>query len=144
MILNNLIFIAYQAVGVLSMPSLKSLAEEECGVLGVMEWNWEELPADVDRSNLRKCKEHPIELTTPNKRDTSLTERACLPDPTAEYQGCDNGYCWSSCQGGGKWCWLAYNGGYGDWVKCNGDPGSCFNIKYGCGHGSCSACGCSC
>jgi hypothetical protein len=99
---------------------------EECGELGVMEWNQADLPEGTDISTLRKCKKHPSELgiTSPQYNATieesdltSAAKRGELIATDAELEkrgqcttggrghgldydyGCDNGWCWRNCDG---------------------------------------------
>lgn len=70
--------------------------------------------------------------------------------------GCSkSGFCWKTCPGSraGTWCWLAWDGGNGDWLSCKGDPNAgqryCERMaadtsQFKCGRGSCNACGCKC
>jgi hypothetical protein len=78
----------------------------ECGVLGVMNWDSYPIPASIDRSKLRKCREDPLGGRSLNKKESMLEKRACYPYTSGT---CDNGYCWQSCgRNGGNdadyWC----------------------------------------
>ena len=122
-------FLGLAAVRALCSPTT-SLAElavaEECGELGVMEWNQAELPEGTDISTLRKCKKHPSELgiasplydlsvgeadlTSPVEHGELIAEVAEITKrgtcaqggrgwgPEYDY-GCDNGWCWRNCDG---------------------------------------------
>ncbi|KAH6886794.1 hypothetical protein B0T10DRAFT_549750 [Thelonectria olida] len=135
--------VAYVAVGALSMPSDSAAAE--CGALGVADWDLNSLPAGVDVKDLRKCKEHPLSLVSPNEVENSLEKRTCYDGPKSG--GCSDGWCWKTCGSGGRWCWGAWNNGFGDWVKCKADT-TCFGAfgtgGAACSQGSCKKCGCGC
>lgn len=147
--------IATQAIGTLSMPTLGSDEPEDCGSLGLAEWDLDNLPEGVDATKLRTCKEHPRALMSPRKDDANLNvlqERACYIG-NLNY-GCSGGYCWKKCSPPGihgppvgEWCWMAWNQGYGYWQKCT-DERECYNAivlnAADCGAGSCSDCGCGC
>ncbi|RSM20106.1 hypothetical protein CDV31_000900 [Fusarium ambrosium] len=140
---------AFQAACVFSMPTS---ADNECGDLGVMDWSAVDLPDYVDSSSLRKCKEHPENIVSPNKRDESnvLQERACSPPGEhGKRWGCSKGgYCWINCGSllRGEWCWEAMNYGTGEWSKCKEDDDCYRNMERGarCSVGDCKACGCGC
>ncbi|PVH95643.1 hypothetical protein DM02DRAFT_600589 [Periconia macrospinosa] len=56
--------------------------------------------------------------------------------------GCEKGSCWKKCGPSGSWCWLAYNGGAGDWVGCTSDANCENRPDAGCAavgrdHGGC-------
>ena len=132
-----------QAASVLADIYTQPNAASECGALGVMEWNLDSLPANVNLTGLRACKEHPLTLNhehTPEKRACYWGKKKV---------GCDGGYCWAQCAAGieGGWCWLAWQYGEGSWVTCTEDK-QCkkfldTNIP-GCGIGDCKDCGCGC
>lgn len=149
--------IAYQAAGIFATQSDLS-AEAECGALGVMEYNVEDLAPGVQPSDVRPCKEHPLSFLKRDGEEHALVPRrggfrgkgggkgkgkggSCYQGPA---YGCDNGYCYSSCKSG--WCWMAARGGHGMWMVCKKNE-HC-NPKYlkgaGCGQGDCKACGCGC
>ncbi|KAH6889919.1 hypothetical protein B0T10DRAFT_487088 [Thelonectria olida] len=149
--------VASQAVCILAAPSAEAPAadttslEAECGALGVMNWDLDSLPDNVDRSQLRKCKEHPEDHTSPYvKRDLFKRKKGSCVHETDH--GCGNGgYCWRSCKATHNfsqrfhWCWQAWNKGYGDWVKCKSadDCNAAFFKGGTCSHkGDCDACGC--
>jgi hypothetical protein len=49
---------------------------------------------------------------------SNVHKRSCA----SRQYGCEDGYCWQKCdQNSGAWCWLAFNGGNGDWVTCKSD-----------------------
>lgn len=146
--------IASQAASTPTAPPSDSPAsnlaalEAECGALGVMNWDLEDLPADVDRSQLRKCREHPHDMTTLKERGI-LEKRWCVSHDDG---GCSkSGYCWRACKKDNnspwyKWCWLAWTDGRGDWIPCKSNK-DCEpkNIGRGnCAVGDCNACGCDC
>lgn len=117
------------ATGAFCSPTASSAelaTTEECGELGVMEWNQAELPEGTDVSTLRKCKKHPSELgitsplydasvgevnlTSPAKRGELIAKAAeiekrgdCATGGRGtgfDYDyGCDNGWCWRNCDG---------------------------------------------
>jgi hypothetical protein len=98
---------------------------EECGELGVMDWDPANLPEGTDVSALRKCKKHPAELGVASslydpstetdlissvKRGELVEEAAgldkreiCLEGGRGmgfDYDyGCDKGWCWRNCNG---------------------------------------------
>lgn len=97
---------------------------EECGELGVMEWDQANLPEGTDVSALRKCKKHPAELgivsslynpdeeadtTSSTKQEdpievASIAKRGLCPKGGRgtgwDYDyGCDKGWCWRNCNG---------------------------------------------
>ncbi|CAM1508007.1 Fc.00g048550.m01.CDS01 [Cosmosporella sp. VM-42] len=103
----------------------------ECGALGVMEWNLEDLPEGTNATALRKCKEHPlslgissplknpaekaknldssigkeVSLETPAERDESLIEkRQRCATGGGRGHGADYDY---GCDNG--WCWRNCN-----------------------------------
>ncbi|KAM0420487.1 hypothetical protein ACHAPT_011782 [Fusarium lateritium] len=140
---------AYHAVCVLSLPARS--AKAECGALGVMDWSNEDLPDYVDRTQLRKCREHPEAIVSPNKRENNnvLQERRCVPPGDKQKWGCSNsGYCWINCGkvSKGEWCWEAMNHGTGEWSKCKEEKDCYRNMENGarCSVGSCEDCGCGC
>jgi hypothetical protein len=83
---------------------------------------------------------HPLEQPFKIK---NVHARACASRP----YGCENGYCWDKCSADGSWCWLAYNGGYGDWITCRADKDCAPHPSRGAACGVCDdpkKCGCSC
>lgn len=142
-----LALMACQAVGVFSIPSDADAAQ--CGALGVMDWNQADIPENVSRDELRKCREHPTDAKhlearkgfkpkpKPKKGGGSCVDKGSW--------GCHDGYCWEECHGG-KWCWLAYTDGRGDWISCKkkSDCTGKHMSRAKCGVGSCKACGCGC
>ncbi|KAE8153973.1 hypothetical protein BDV25DRAFT_136343 [Aspergillus avenaceus] len=85
-----------------------------------------------------------VQGTSPPAKDL-FAPKACW---TRSPYGCsENRWCWKQCGPGGKWCWLAKNGGRGEWKSCT----SAEDCKPGvddsdCGKGGkdCKACGCGC
>ncbi|OQE16690.1 hypothetical protein PENSTE_c023G09629 [Penicillium steckii] len=64
----------------------------------------------------------------------------------APYGCSEKGWCWQKCANGGEWCWLAHDGGNGDWKSCSSET-ECSPDNIGdsaCAQGGCDACGCSC
>ncbi|KAF6831570.1 hypothetical protein CMUS01_07306 [Colletotrichum musicola] len=125
--------------------------EAECGDLQVM--SHDSLPANVDPSQVRKCKEHPLRLS-PNVKGHQLSGTAedgsALERRDCWYGnpfGCSDGYCWKTCLGDGRWCWTAWDNGFGNWQTCAAD-GECDPKEHpnaNCGEGDgCDSCGCSC
>ncbi|KAH7112208.1 hypothetical protein B0J11DRAFT_447101 [Dendryphion nanum] len=117
-----------------------SLAEAQCGSLGVMNVNPTDLPEGVKLSDVRTCLDHPDNLD----RSQTLAKRAC--EPKGLGYGCNkNGWCWRRCGDTkkGEWCWLAHNGGYGNWMSCGSDEECKTNGACGRGDG-CKKCGCNC
>ncbi|KAL7900570.1 hypothetical protein HDV63DRAFT_369092 [Trichoderma sp. SZMC 28014] len=138
-------------------------AQSNCGELGVMSFNASELPDYVSLDNVRMCAKHP----QGRNRTLDLSEGASLPPALANNQsiannsgaghlnkrsceftapyGCSRGWCWKTCDQGGKWCWTAEGGGYGPWRKCASytDCGT-DDATFGCGQACGKQCGCSC
>lgn len=144
-------FITTQVLCILAKAHIdadRAALEAECGGLGVMEWNLDELPQGTNITNLRKCREHP---TTIAEQRLYLHKRSCRSKDEDTQYGCADGWCWkTNCdtkKESGHWCWLAYEGGHGDWTSC-GHSEDCRwsydndNVK--CGQGGCSSCRCSC
>lgn len=146
----------------------RATLEAECGALGVME-----VPEGEDPTLYRHCRDHPSMLdptqTSPRFQlgsydnvttfdlHTEVGAQACLKNPGS--RGCSKSYdlinwwCWRGCGtpsqlDAGYWCWLAWNQGKGDWVRCNvgGQPACHSAMQQGasCGVGNCNACGCGC
>ncbi|KAF4458860.1 IDI-2 precursor [Fusarium albosuccineum] len=145
---TSVALVAYHAGCVFALPSSP---EAKCSALGVMDWSKEDLPDYVDSKNLRKCREHPANTISPNKRaDSPLQERTCIPPGDKEIWGCDEetGYCWQNCGKvrEGEWCWEAFNYGRGAWSNCKKHDDCFFNTERGtrCSIGSCKSCGCGC
>lgn len=146
-------------------------AAAECGDLGVLSVVEADLPAGVNRAEVRTCLEHPLKgaherhagslapldnaqieaavsaydrrlASAPTPELGALEARACYYE--APY-GCSDGYCWKACgsAGDGKWCWTANNLGWGSWITCH-TYNDCGSTTYSCGQGGCDACGCSC
>ena len=159
---QTLTLLAFQATTILSAavsPRDSSSDAAECGDLGVMDWSNIDLPKDVDRTKLRKCKEHPrfqeaLTSRNDNPADKIFEKRACY---YGNYVGCDNGWCWQRCNvatsaeaAKGNWCWMAWNNGAGDWVSCKAENNysdcvsAMFTYKTDCGKGDCKSCGCGC
>ncbi|KAF5177532.1 hypothetical protein FRX31_032882 [Thalictrum thalictroides] len=158
-----ILFIAVQLAGIFAAAISNSAAE--CGSLAVM--STKHLPASINAADVRKCADHPlghkrsgVQSLAPMSNDDLIVAAAnvnllasgevqadaCYYD--APY-GCSNGYCWKDCgpAGRGQWCWLAANGGAGDWTKCSTYdqcrvvPGA--DCGRNCKQGS-NACGCNC
>ncbi|KAF3310803.1 hypothetical protein TWF173_009160 [Orbilia oligospora] len=145
-----------------------SSAAAECGSLGVLEIDLNDLPAGVDPSALRKCAGHPLGHTRDLKKTTytpltpeeieraqnvELDARSVIPALSGRAanacwfgasSGCTDGYCWKSCGNNGEWCWTAANGGSGNWLQCN-SANQC-GTGEACGKGckKSKSCGCSC
>ncbi|KAG6007736.1 hypothetical protein E4U21_005575 [Claviceps maximensis] len=121
----------------LAVPS--SLAEQECGGLGVMNVDPATLPEGVDPANVRKCLNHPEGLLQRDE-EKNLFARECW---YRDDFGCSkSGWCYKTCGANGQWCWAAQNGGYGSWIGCSSFR-DC-NKEMACGQGNCKACGCNC
>jgi hypothetical protein len=67
--------------------------------------------------------------------------------------GCSkSGYCWQVCnESDGTWCWLARDGGNGEWEYCGVNVDGydhCLNVirknLVSCALGNCKDCGCRC
>ena len=121
--------------GVLS----ESQADSDCGALGKMAVDLSTLPSHVSPEHIRACLDHPVGKLLEQKRTDQLDKRGCWQGNPS---GCTRGYCWKTCGPTGQWCWTAYNGGFGDWIKCSNDGGC--NTGMACGEGGCKDCGCSC
>ncbi|KAL0939906.1 uncharacterized protein CTRU02_206516 [Colletotrichum truncatum] len=147
----------------LANPILAGVAPAEaaavCGSLGVMTYTDAAVALKgADPAMVRACKEHPLgpsvrpsgAVVSPGSSNAkrNLIGRqeepdACLKDNEPSF-GCTDGYCWKRCgEGAGRWCWTAWNGGFGSWRTCgaNRDCGSAAGSA--CGEG-CSRCGCGC
>ncbi|KAF6831569.1 hypothetical protein CMUS01_07305 [Colletotrichum musicola] len=131
-------------------------AAVECGDLGIMDYDEAALPAGVVISEIRTCAEHPLALSpnvahldTPagpdGTGDSPLERRACW---YGRDYGCTDGYCWKKCIGDGRWCWTAWNKGWGNWQTCSADNQCKPTNEAGCGESNngkeCKKCGCSC
>lgn len=131
-------------------------AAVNCGQLGVMQYDEAALPTNVDAGEVRTCAEHPLALslnpdllkapvTLDGSGDSALVRRACVKSP--DY-GCTKGYCWKQCIGGGRWCWTAWNNGFGNWQTCSQDSQCKPQAQAECGESAsgkeCKQCGCSC
>lgn len=83
--------------------------------------------------------EHPLAQPPAIK---NVHKRSCA----VRQNGCEQGYCWNQCGSGGEWCWLALQGGKGDWVTCLQDSDCEFGEFRDAGCGICDKpnCGCSC
>ncbi|CRG83198.1 hypothetical protein PISL3812_00548 [Talaromyces islandicus] len=128
---------AITAFGLIAMAAAATQAEAQCGDLEVLNIAEADIPAGVDPTAIRTCKNHPE-----GSAKESLSKRKCW---TGAPVGCSkNGYCYKSCgaSGSGEWCWTALNGGLGDWKVCNSDEDCSSNDD--CGAGNCKECGCSC
>ncbi|KAM0424431.1 hypothetical protein ACHAPT_010352 [Fusarium lateritium] len=88
-------------IGLIGLASAKIYihpdAAAECGELGVMEWELDDLEPGYDITKLRKCREHPVTLL---KEKHTLEKRKCYNGP--KQRGCDKGYCWGKCNRGIK------------------------------------------
>ncbi|EUC33609.1 hypothetical protein COCVIDRAFT_23019 [Bipolaris victoriae FI3] len=121
------ILLGLAATGALCSPTAEAVEAtvEDCGELGVMEWDPATLPEGTDISALRKCKKHPSELgiasplydpasetevTNSSKRGDLLDEVAAIAKRGVcskggrgsgyDYDyGCDKGWCWRNCDG---------------------------------------------
>lgn len=149
---TTLSLLVLQTTGVLA-AAVSKLADAadavDCGDLGVMDWSHVDLPGGIDRNDLRKCKEHPLALTSRqvNEGVQLLQKRECWYEKKI---GCSSGgWCFKNCAtyNPGAWCWLARNKGFGNWVGCVNDA-DCILVEStgwsACGQGDCEACGCNC
>ncbi|EXL45615.1 hypothetical protein FOCG_12992 [Fusarium oxysporum f. sp. radicis-lycopersici 26381] len=119
------------AVNMYSAPN----AAAECGALGVAEWDLDTLPAGMDVSELRKCKEHPLSVKIHSRNPDStkvkvLEKRKCTSSNAKEVE-------W------GFWCWSAHKDGKGAWMSCSNDSDCPTDDKF-CGKGDSQQCGCGC
>lgn len=159
-----LLFIATQACSVLS-AAVSSSAADQCGELGVMQFNASSLPEGVTPEDVRTCADHPYGRNRPTEgasyapSDKSTTREiadaaaagllAARDDDSCYYKapyGCSGGYCWKTCSKAskGEWCWTAKLGGYGAWYECK-TWADCGTTTYSCGEGYlCPSCGCGC
>ncbi|KAI1022324.1 hypothetical protein LB505_007351 [Fusarium chuoi] len=69
-------------------------AAAECGALGVVEWDLDALPAGMEVSELRKCKEHTLSLKIHSRNPDStkvnvLEKRKCTSSIHKPKFGCD-------------------------------------------------------
>ncbi|KAJ8095578.1 hypothetical protein PM082_023108 [Marasmius tenuissimus] len=97
---------------------------EECGSLGVLNVDLNNLPEGMTANDVRKCADHPLgskprlnaqwESLAP--MESNLSNRSNIIEDRAaqrcEYDapyGCSGGYCWRTCgaSGSGNWCWTA-------------------------------------
>ncbi|KAJ8095426.1 hypothetical protein PM082_023196 [Marasmius tenuissimus] len=136
---------------------------QECGSLGVLNVDLNNLPEGMTPSDVRKCADHPIgskprqnaqsESVAPMDRPKSeLTDRSDIIEGGAaqvcdvfDPYGCSSGYCWKACGalGSGDWCWTAGGDGSGPWMTCS--KSSDCDRNAACGKGdNCSTCGCRC
>ncbi|KAK1478559.1 hypothetical protein CCUS01_04905 [Colletotrichum cuscutae] len=125
-----------------TLAGIAPTAAEECGDLGVMSYTASSLDSNVDPSNIRKCREHP--LTLKDGSSPNLQARECW---FGDKYGCSKGYCWESCdRSKGTWCWTAWNGGHGNWRTCSGKEQCAPAQQSACGKDCKDAkeCGCSC
>ncbi|KAH7469653.1 hypothetical protein IWW34DRAFT_738948 [Fusarium oxysporum f. sp. albedinis] len=137
------------AVNMYSAPN----AAAECGALGVAEWDLDTLPAGMDVSELRKCKEHPLSVKIHSRNPDStkvkvLEKRKCTSSKWKPKAGCDKHWCWQNCGSAkevewGFWCWSAHKDGKGAWMSCSNDSDCPTDDKF-CGKGDCQQCGCGC
>jgi hypothetical protein len=150
---NTLILsIALQISAVLSAAVSEVAAE--CGNLGIFTVADADLPAGVNKTEIRMCAQHPlkghharqegslapmddeqIEAAVTVYRDSldpavGLEARDCYYE---DAYGCTDGFCWKACgsAGDGKWCWTASNLGFGAWFSCHtynepADKSPCF------------------
>lgn len=154
--------VAAQVIGVFSATVPEP--SQKCGILGVMSVNAAELPKGVKPNDVRKCLDHPMgrdrdlkkasmapvtpeflalrNETEGEVKGSDLTVKPLACEKGAPY-GCSKGYCWKTCGKNGEWCWTAYKGGLGSWIKCNSWK-DCGTTTYACGRGGCPSCGCSC
>ena len=143
--------ISLHIIGISSVP-----VKEECGDLGVMDFDVKDLPEGVKPEDVRKCRDHPNSLSSPNNHTNILAQssrNSCYFGKQAI--GCSNLYCWAKCSSNGQsvddkgeWCWLAGGGGFGPWQGCQTDL-DCLKTQdsTGCGVETwwpCPACGCGC
>ncbi|KAI0147312.1 hypothetical protein GGR57DRAFT_515861 [Xylariaceae sp. FL1272] len=132
---------------VLTIAAPDPSARNSCGILGVMNFNLADLPANINQSAICQCAEQPLRVTS--LRDDGddhslLAKRYCYKDSRF---GCTNGWCWKTCvpdsgSWDGEWCWTAKNGGMGDWETCSTNTDCSDDMA--CGEGGCADCGCSC
>ena len=141
---NLVALVASQALCVLA-ASDRADREAQCGALGVMEVDVNNLPAGVDPNEIRTCLEHPKSLLDVEER--GLEKRKCEQFPSGPHCS-KSGWCYVNCgdPAVGKWCWLAANGGFGAWSGCGNDHDCvlAMDVNALCGAGKCDACGCGC
>ncbi|KAJ8095358.1 hypothetical protein PM082_023128 [Marasmius tenuissimus] len=120
----GILAIVIQIASVHSVVVSPSDATEECGSLGVLNVDLNNLPEGMTANDVRKCADHPLggkprqnaqwESLAP--MESNLSNRSSIIDARAaqkcEYDapyGCSGGYCWSTCgvAGSGTWCWTA-------------------------------------
>ncbi|KAL0931075.1 uncharacterized protein CTRU02_213810 [Colletotrichum truncatum] len=137
-------------------------AAEECGSLGVMTYTDASLLEGVDLTQIRTCRDHPLGPgarpsappaqgpggSAEAKRD-AFGEMLVRQEGTdacwyGDSTGCTNGYCWKTCGDKGRWCWTAWNKGWGNWRTCSKSSDCKKNSDAEGGEGGCKACGCSC
>lgn len=76
-----------------------------------------------------------------NAQNSDLLKRSCA----VRSYGCEKGYCWRKCdEKTGAWCWLAFNGGQGNWVTCKNDVECAINPEKSCASRDKPQGGCSC
>ncbi|KAJ7765824.1 hypothetical protein DFH07DRAFT_1014232 [Mycena maculata] len=103
-------------------------AAAECGDLGAMTVNPDELPKDVQPTDVRKCADHPLGHVHPDDESLAPMNETLkgVKSPVGDAcyygapYGCSGGYCWEACgvAGDGQWCWMASKGGWGSWDTC--------------------------
>ncbi|KAJ5037622.1 victoriocin [Bipolaris maydis] len=119
------ILLGLAATGALCSPTTSAVeaTAEDCGELGVMEWDTANLPEGTDVSALRNPLYDPTsetEVANSSKRGELLDEVAALAKRGVcskggrgsgyDYDyGCDNGWCWRNCDG---------PFGNGGWTPC--------------------------
>lgn len=93
--------------------------------MGVLKVDLASLPAGVDPAAVRKCKEHPLGRTGPHapavEGPGALSKAKRAQCYFSSSYGCNSGFCWTVCDlnGGGKWCWTAWDKGLGAWRTCS-------------------------
>ncbi|KAH6879553.1 victoriocin [Thelonectria olida] len=127
--------------------SRRAALEAECGDLGVMKWNPEDLPAGTDISKLPKCKVHPYSLGinstsyNPDEKAEDLESSSSAQHPAGQQKrgkghasprwspGCNGGHDGEGGGGGrgngldydygcsGGWCWRNCGGPFTAWPK---------------------------
>ncbi|KAF5180909.1 kinase domain protein [Thalictrum thalictroides] len=165
----SILFIAVHLVGVFAASDISNSAAEYCGSLGVT--STEDLPASINAADVRICADHPLGHKRSGVQSLAPMSNADLTAAAANNAnnflafrgihldacffeapfGCSNGFCWRVCgpAGSGQWCWIASNGGAGDWTKCSSyldcrdKNAPSFDCGRNCKQGS-KACGCSC
>ncbi|KAI1208430.1 uncharacterized protein F4807DRAFT_461757 [Annulohypoxylon truncatum] len=145
------ILLAAHACHVLAATTSNPAAAEECGDLGIMEYDEVNLPQGMTPSDVRKCAKHPLGDTriivegslapggVPQENSIIIQPRRCSWD--APY-GCAHSYCWKACGQLGEWCWMAEGDGTGPWVQCDTYKDYSILSRYGKGCGKNYGCGC--